>query len=66
MRCNITALYLFAELNAVMERDDDDKDDVRRTRRMDGGEVLQVHLGNITKSHSIVDIQAFQRVDRFR
>ena len=46
-----------------MERDD--KDDVRRTRRMDG-EVLQVHLGNITKSHSIVDIQAFQRVDRFR
>ena len=43
MRCNITALYLFAELNAVasvivnpMERDDDDKDDVRRTRRMDG------------------------------
>lgn len=56
-------------MNPMERDDDDDKDDVRRTRRtrrMDGGEVLQVHLGNITKSHSIVDIQAFQRVDRFR
>jgi len=53
-------------VNPMERDDDDDKDDVRRTRRMDGGEVLQVHLGNITKSHSIVDIQAFQRVDRFR
>jgi hypothetical protein len=53
-------------VNPMERDDDDDKDDVRRTRRMDGGEVLQVHLGNITKSHSLLDIQALQRVDRFR